>query len=219
MEKDLLCLDKSKSFVTFDVLFMAYVKAFELGIFTLINSFATLAFTKAMLMQPLHSCYYFSIGLLILYVDDLLITGSNHALLQTIVSTLRTKFAMTSLGQTFNVILVSSFNEHITIFFCIKQTFVSPFFTKPKCWIFAQLMCLSMKELFSNVSSTLLLLILVHIDNLCVSFYISFACISTLPTLSMLLVDTCKHLKLPIFKLCFFSFVISIVTLHVESIT
>jgi hypothetical protein len=53
MKKDLLCLDKSKSFVTFDALFMAYVKAFELGIFALTNIFATSAFTKVMLMQPL----------------------------------------------------------------------------------------------------------------------------------------------------------------------
>jgi hypothetical protein len=58
--------------------------------------------------------------LLIFYVDDLFITSSNHALLQTIVSTLRIEFAMTKLGQAFNVILVSSFNEHITTFFCIK---------------------------------------------------------------------------------------------------
>jgi hypothetical protein len=58
MKKDLLCLDKNKSFVTFDALFMAYVKAFELGILTLTNIFAKPAFAKVMLMQPLHSCYY-----------------------------------------------------------------------------------------------------------------------------------------------------------------
>jgi hypothetical protein len=50
MKRDLLCLDKSKSFVTFDAIFMAYVKALELGILTLTNIFATLAFAKVMLM-------------------------------------------------------------------------------------------------------------------------------------------------------------------------
>jgi hypothetical protein len=50
MKKDLLCPYKSKIFVTFDAFFMAYVKALELGILTLTNIFATLAFTKVMLI-------------------------------------------------------------------------------------------------------------------------------------------------------------------------
>lgn len=44
------CLDKSKWFVTFDMLFMVYVKAFKLDIFASISIFNTLAFIKVMMM-------------------------------------------------------------------------------------------------------------------------------------------------------------------------
>ncbi len=55
------------------------------------------------------------------------------------------------------------------------------------------------RSYFQNVSWTLLMLIPLHIIVLWVSFYISFARILTLPTLSMSSTDMCKHLKLPIF--------------------
>jgi hypothetical protein len=164
-----------------------------------------------LLLPPLQSCWFF---MLMIYLSLATIMPCSKPL-----SLLKRLSLPWWNSVPFNFILVSNFNEHIMAFFYIKQNFVSPFFMKPRCWIVAQFMCLSMKELFSNMLWTLFSLIPFHIDNLLVNFYISFACIVTLLTLLMSFVDTCKHLKLPIFKPCFLSFTVSIVTFHMESIT